>query len=82
MAYKFDFGAIVPHWELLVDGMILTTELTVIGAVVGVGLGIMGAWARAAQPIGAVLLEGDRGRITRADGGPAAPIDSQVEWSW
>ena len=49
MAYKFDFGAIVPHWELLVDGMILTTELTVIGAVVGVGLGIMGAWARASR---------------------------------
>ncbi|HBU98532.1 amino acid ABC transporter permease [Thalassospira lucentensis] len=49
MAYKFDFGAIVPHWELLLDGVILTTELTVIGAVVGVGLGIMGAWARASR---------------------------------
>ncbi|WP_417829326.1 amino acid ABC transporter permease [Thalassospira sp.] len=47
MAYTFDFGAIVPHWQLLFDGVILTTELTVIGAVVGVGLGIMGAWARA-----------------------------------
>lgn len=49
MAYKFDFGAIVPHWELLLDGAILTTELTVIGAVIGVGLGIMGAWARASR---------------------------------
>lgn len=49
MAYTFDFGAIVPHWELLLDGAILTTELTVIGAVVGVGLGIMGAWARASR---------------------------------
>ena len=49
MAYKFDFGAIVPHWQLLFDGVILTTELTVIGAVVGVGLGIMGAWARGSR---------------------------------
>ncbi|MBV17691.1 MAG: polar amino acid ABC transporter permease [Thalassospira sp.] len=49
MAYAFDFGAIVPRWELLLDGAILTTELTVIGAVVGVGLGIMGAWARASR---------------------------------
>ncbi|WP_412775736.1 amino acid ABC transporter permease [Thalassospira lucentensis] len=49
MAYAFDFGAIVPHWELLLDGAILTTELTVVGAVVGVGLGIMGAWARASR---------------------------------
>jgi len=49
MAYKFDFGAIVPHWELLLDGVILTTELTVVGAVIGVSLGIMGAWARASR---------------------------------
>lgn len=49
MAYTFDFGAIVPHWELLLDGAILTTELTAVGAVVGVGLGIMGAWARASR---------------------------------
>jgi polar amino acid transport system permease protein len=49
MAYKFDFGAIVPHWELLFDGVILTTELTVIGAVVGVGFGIFGAWVRASR---------------------------------
>ncbi|MEQ8285818.1 amino acid ABC transporter permease [Thalassospira sp.] len=49
MAYKFDFGAIVPHWELLFDGVILTTQLTVIGAVVGVGFGILGAWARASR---------------------------------
>jgi polar amino acid transport system permease protein len=49
MAYKFDFGAIVPHWELLFDGVILTAELTVIGAVVGVGFGIFGAWARASR---------------------------------
>tara|TARA_E500000318_G_C3554340_1_gene210379 strand:- start:376 stop:1047 length:672 start_codon:yes stop_codon:yes gene_type:complete len=49
MAYKFDFGAILPHWELLFDGVILTTQLTVIGAVVGVGFGILGAWARASR---------------------------------
>ncbi|MEQ8392011.1 MAG: amino acid ABC transporter permease [Thalassospira sp.] len=49
MAYEFDFGAIVPHWELLFDGVILTTQLTVIGAVVGVGFGILGAWARASR---------------------------------
>ena len=49
MAYKFDFGAIVPHWELLLDGVVLTTELPVIGAIVGVSLGTLGAWARASR---------------------------------
>ncbi len=49
MAYEFDFGAIVPHWQLLLDGVVLTTELTIIGAVVGVSLGTLGAWARASR---------------------------------
>ncbi|OSQ32208.1 amino acid ABC transporter permease [Thalassospira sp. MCCC 1A03138] len=49
MAYEFDFGAIVPHWQLLLDGVVLTTELTVIGAVVGVSLGTLAAWARASR---------------------------------
>ncbi len=49
MAYKFDFGAIVPHWELLLNGVVLTTELTVVGSVIGVSLGVLGAWARASR---------------------------------
>ncbi|RCK44169.1 polar amino acid ABC transporter permease [Thalassospira profundimaris] len=49
MAYQFDFGAILPHWKLLLDGVVLTTELAAIGAVAGVGLGILGAWARTAR---------------------------------
>ncbi|WP_417813444.1 amino acid ABC transporter permease [Thalassospira alkalitolerans] len=49
MAYKFDFGAVVPHWELLLNGVVLTTELTVVGSVIGVSLGVLGAWARASR---------------------------------
>jgi polar amino acid transport system permease protein len=49
MAYKFDFGAILPYWDLLAHGVVLTAELTVVGAVAGVALGTLGAWARSAK---------------------------------
>ncbi|MFH1805306.1 MAG: amino acid ABC transporter permease [Pseudomonadota bacterium] len=49
MAYKFDFSTILPYWDMLLHGIVLTTELTVIGAVFGVALGTLGAWARSAK---------------------------------
>lgn len=49
MAYKFDFGAILPYWDLLAHGVVLTAELTIVGAVAGVALGTLGAWARSSK---------------------------------
>jgi polar amino acid transport system permease protein len=46
MAYGFDFAAIWPHRDVLVDGVLLTLELTAIGTVAGVALGTLGAAAR------------------------------------
>ena len=47
MAYQFDFLPVVQNTDLLVRGALFTLELTAIGAVLGVGLGIVGALVRA-----------------------------------
>lgn len=47
MAYQFDFLPVVQNTELLVRGALFTLELTAIGALLGVGLGIVGAVVRA-----------------------------------
>ena len=47
MAYQFDFLPVVNNTDLLLRGALFTLELTATGAVLGVGLGIVGALVRA-----------------------------------
>ena len=47
MAYQFDFLPVVHNTDLLLRGALFTLELTAVGAVLGVGLGIVGALVRA-----------------------------------
>ena len=47
MAYQFDFIPVVQNTDLLLRGALFTLELTAIGAVLGVSLGIVGALVRA-----------------------------------
>jgi polar amino acid transport system permease protein len=47
MAYQFDFNPVVQNADLLLKGALFTLELTAIGAVFGVSLGIVGAVVRA-----------------------------------
>ncbi|WP_175649791.1 amino acid ABC transporter permease [Pseudomonas sp. Marseille-P9899] len=47
MAYQFDFAAVLAQGDLLLKGAAFTLELTLIGTVVGVALGIVGAAVRA-----------------------------------
>ena len=57
MAYQFDFHPVVQNGDLLLKGALFTLELTAIGAVLGVGLGIVGAAVRAwkIQPFSAIF---------------------------
>lgn len=50
MNYAFDFGWIADYWPVLLKGVGITVELTLVGGVVGVSLGIACAWARALGP--------------------------------
>lgn len=47
MAYEFDFAAVLAQGDLLLKGALFTLELTLIGTVVGVAVGILGAVVRA-----------------------------------
>ncbi|MFW3895663.1 amino acid ABC transporter permease [Pseudomonas bharatica] len=49
MAYQFDFAAVLAQGDLLLKGALFTLELTLIGTVAGVAVGILGAVARAWQ---------------------------------
>ncbi|MEN8642510.1 amino acid ABC transporter permease [Pseudomonas sichuanensis] len=49
MAYQFDFAAALQQGDLLLKGALFTLELTVIGTLAGVALGIVGALVRAWQ---------------------------------
>ena len=49
MAYQFDFAAVLAQGDLLLKGALFTLELTLIGTVVGVAVGILGAVVRAWQ---------------------------------
>ncbi len=50
MAYRFDFGWIGEYWPVLLKGLGITVELTLVGGLLGVALGILCAWARALGP--------------------------------
>ena len=47
MAYQFDFLPVLQNSDLLLRGALFTLELTAIGTLFGVGLGIVGAVVRA-----------------------------------
>ncbi|MQB42627.1 amino acid ABC transporter permease [Rhizobium sp. ICMP 5592] len=50
MRYHFDFGWIAEYYPVLIKGVLVTIELTLVGSVVGIALGIACAWARALGP--------------------------------
>ncbi|PST19190.1 polar amino acid ABC transporter permease [Rhizobium sp. JAB6] len=50
MRYHFDFGWLAEYYPTLIKGVLVTGELTLIGAVLGILLGIVCAWARALGP--------------------------------
>jgi len=50
MNYAFDFGWLADYWPVLLKGLGITVELTLVGGVLGVALGIACAWARALGP--------------------------------
>ena len=47
MAYQFDFLPVITNTDLLLRGALFTLELTAIGALLGVSVGIVGALVRA-----------------------------------
>lgn len=47
MAYQFDFAPVLAQGELLLKGALFTLQLTVVGTLVGVAIGIVGAGVRA-----------------------------------
>jgi polar amino acid transport system permease protein len=57
MAYHFDFVPVLQNADLLLKGALFTLQLTVIGTVLGVSLGIVGAIVRAwkIQPFSAIF---------------------------
>jgi polar amino acid transport system permease protein len=48
MRIALDFGAVLAQWPLLLRGVAWTLGLTVVSALLGVAIGIAGAWARSA----------------------------------
>ncbi|GES48296.1 polar amino acid ABC transporter permease [Rhizobium sp. NBRC 114257] len=50
MRYHFDFGWLAEYYPTLIKGVLVTVELTLIGAALGILLGIACAWARALGP--------------------------------
>lgn len=47
MAYQFDFAPVLAQGDLLLRGMLFTLELTLVGTVLGVAIGVLGAVSRA-----------------------------------
>lgn len=50
MSIELDFWAVLADWPLLLKGVLWTLVLTVVSAVIGVGVGIACAWARTEGP--------------------------------
>ncbi|WP_207459283.1 amino acid ABC transporter permease [Azospirillum sp. SYSU D00513] len=50
MTYQFDFSWLADYWPVLLKGLAITVELTLVGALFGVALGVACAWARALGP--------------------------------
>ena len=50
MTYSFQFRDVFPAWEFLLDGLILTLELSLVTMVVGLVIGVIGAAGRVYGP--------------------------------
>ncbi|AUF96651.1 ABC transporter permease [Pseudomonas sp. 02C 26] len=57
MAYQFDFVPVLAQADLLLKGALFTLQLTVVGTVLGLAIGVLGAVVRAwrLQPFSAVF---------------------------
>jgi len=57
MAYQFDFAPVLDQADLLLKGALFTLQLTVVGTVLGLAIGVLGAVVRAwrLQPFSAVF---------------------------
>ena len=50
VTYHFDFGWLLIYYPILLKGIRITVQLILIGAILGIALGIACAWARALGP--------------------------------
>lgn len=50
MAYSFDFSSLGDYVPVIAKGVAVTVELIVVGGLLGIGVGIACAWARALGP--------------------------------
>ncbi|KAA0682422.1 amino acid ABC transporter permease [Roseomonas genomospecies 6] len=50
MTYRFDYSWIAEYWPVILKGLLTTVELTLIGTLLGVALGIACAWTRSLGP--------------------------------
>ncbi|PWC42616.1 amino acid ABC transporter permease [Azospirillum sp. TSO22-1] len=50
MTYRFDFSWLLTYWPVLVKGAAITVQLILVGALLGVALGIACAWVRSLGP--------------------------------
>lgn len=50
MSYQFDFLWLGEYWPQIAKGIAITSQLTLVGGVIGVSLGTACAWARALGP--------------------------------
>ena len=50
MTYSFQFRDVFAAWEFLLDGLVLTLELSLVTMVVGLVIGMAGAAARVYGP--------------------------------
>ncbi|WP_454017395.1 amino acid ABC transporter permease [Azospirillum sp. Marseille-Q6669] len=50
MTYRFDYSWIAEYWPVILKGLLTTVELTLIGTLFGVALGISCAWTRSLGP--------------------------------
>jgi polar amino acid transport system permease protein len=58
MGYQFDFADVLAYWPTLLYGVAITLELTFLGTLIGIGLGISCAWARTNGPKPLALIVG------------------------
>ncbi|RYF44500.1 MAG: amino acid ABC transporter permease [Comamonadaceae bacterium] len=56
MDYRFDFAAVFDYTPVLLRGLAVTIELILFGALVGVAIGIVCAWARSYGPLAMRLV--------------------------
>lgn len=50
MSYHFDFGVLLNYAPMLAHGVLITTELTLVGGGLGCALAVLCAWARTDGP--------------------------------